>query len=114
MNFIHQVKPVGLTIKPKTLDDVPQTELAHMAVKIYMIGAMVWDYTDTVLDIAAQMRIVEAKKLSRTIRELRKEYDYIRSRDLDCNHIKREWEMAELFESVNKEAFQRLCNVNTH
>lgn len=103
--------PENLFPRHKTLDDVPQRELAHRSVKIYLLGALVWDYADTVLNIAAQMRIGGAtKKLTRAIRELRKDYDYIRSKDLDKTHIEKEWELAELFESLNKEAFKRLCN----
>lgn len=105
------IKPINLFPHRKTLDDVPQTQLFHMTVKVYMIGALVWDYTDTVLNIAAQMRIGgPTKKLARAIRELRRDYDYIRSSDLDSDHIRREWELAQLFESLNKEAFRRLCN----
>lgn len=98
--------------KPRrgSLDDVPHSELAHMAVKIYMIGALVWDYTDTVLDIAAQIKIGETKKTSRTIRELRRDYDRIRAIDLDAEHIRQEWKLAELFEIINKDHISRLCN----
>lgn len=103
--------PENLFPRRKKLDDVPQRELAHISVKIYLVGALVWDYADTVLNIAAQMRIGGAtKKLTRAIRELRKDYDYIRSKDLDKAHIEKEWELAELFESLNKEAFKKLCN----
>lgn len=108
---ITALPQIDLMPRRKSLADVPQSELGHMAVKIYLVGALVWDYTDTILDIAAQMRLGGAiRKLSRTIREIHKDYDYIRSKDLDSNHIKREWELAELFESINKEAFSRLCN----
>ena len=30
--------------KPKTLDDVPAEPLSLMGVKMYIIGALVWDY----------------------------------------------------------------------
>lgn len=98
--------------KPRrgSLDDVPQTELAYMTVKIYFVGALAWDYTDTVLDIASQMKISETKKLSRTIRELRRNYDRLRAIDLDAEHIRQEWKLAELFEAINKEHISRLCN----
>lgn len=98
--------------KPRrgSLDDVPQTELAYMTVKIYFVGALAWDYTDTVLDIAAQMKISETKKLSRTIRELHRNYDRLRAIDLDSEHIRQEWELAELFETINKDHISRLCN----
>lgn len=81
-----------------------------MTVKIYFVGALAWDYTETVLDIAAQMKISETKKLSRTIRELRRNYDRLRAIDLDAEHIRQEWKLAELFETVNKDHISRLCN----
>lgn len=111
MNTMILPPPVNLLPRRKTLDDVPQTQLSHMTVKLYLVGALVWDYTDTVLDIAAQMRIGGAtKKVSRVIRELRKDYDYIRSKDLDRNHIKCELKLARQFENINEENFSRLCN----
>lgn len=95
----------------KSLDDVPQKELAHMTVKLYLIGALAWDYTDTVLDIASQLRIGGAiKKLSRTVRELHRDYDRMRALDLDSEHVRQEWKLAELFESINKRHFTHLCN----
>lgn len=94
----------------KTLGNVPQADLGHMAVKIYLIGALVWDYTDTILDISAQMRIGATKKISRAIRELRQDYDRVRARNLDSKYVEREWELAELFESINKDHFTKLYN----
>lgn len=100
----------NLIPKRKTLDDVPQNELAHMTAKLYLVGALVWDYTDTVLDIAAQMRLGgAAKKLSRAIREIHKDYDRMRSFDLDSEDIRHEWSLAELFEDINRKHFSQLC-----
>ena len=111
MDNLFTLRPALMSAPRKSLDDVPQLKLGYMAVKVYLIGALVWDYTDTVLDIAAQMRLGGGcKKLARAIREIHKDYDYIRSKDLNSNHVKREWELAELFEDINKETFSRLCN----
>ena len=96
--------------KPKTLDDVPAEPLSRMGVKMYIIGALVWDYADTVLNIAAQMRISATKKVSRAIRQLRLDYDRLRQLDLDGKHIRREWELAELFESISQQHITKLCN----
>lgn len=97
------------TNKIRSFDDIPQDELFRMAVKLYIIGALVWDYTDTVLDICVQMRIHEVKKLARVVRELHKDYDYRRSLDLDREHISKEWKLAELFEQINKDNLTKLC-----
>lgn len=94
--------------EPTTLDDVPQRDLFRMAFKLYTLGALAWDYASTVLDISAQMRISELKKLSRAIREIKLDYDRMRQRDLDSDHIRKEWELAELFESINSDNFRTL------
>lgn len=97
-----------LTCK-KSLDDVPQEELACMGVKMYIVGSLVWDYTDSVLDLAAQMKMGGAlKKLSRAIREVHRDYDKKRSYDLDAEHVEKERELAELFEDINRKDFSEL------
>lgn len=95
--------------RKKSLNDVPQNELAYMGVKLYIIGSLVWDYTESVLDLAAQMKMPGAlKKLSRTIREVHRDYDKRRSYDLDAEHIEKERELAELFEDVNRKELTKL------
>lgn len=111
----HSTKPfpqpaLMLERRRPTLDDVPQDELLHRSVCLYLIGALVWDYTDTVLKLVAQMRVDSLKRLSRSVRELRLDYDRVRSQDLDTAYIRREWELAEMFEDVNKDTFDSLCN----
>lgn len=108
MKQLYSIPLIGTTQRQRqgSLNDVPKEKLD----KLYLVGALVWDHTETVLDIAAQMRISSCRKLSRTIRELRKNYDRIRSKDLDNAHIRREQELAEMFEEINKEVFTRLCN----
>lgn len=93
----------------RSLDDVPQVPLLHMSVKMYLIGALVWDYADTVCDIAISMRRHETKRLCRAVRELRLDYDRTRALDLDDDHVEREWRLAELFESINRDNFAKLC-----
>lgn len=94
----------------RSIADVPQRELTYRTVKLYIVGSLVWDYALTVLDISAQMRIGgPVKKLSRAVREIHKDYERIRSLDLDEKHIRQEWQLAEMFESINRENFKRLC-----
>jgi hypothetical protein len=97
-----------------TLADVPQMELYKMAVKQYFLGALAWDYADTVNDLAASMRLDGTKKISRAVNNLRREYNSVRSLDLDAKHRDKEWELAQLFESINKQHLSRLytslCN----
>lgn len=102
---------VLLSPKPKykSLDDLSINDRARMVVKLCLLGALAWDYTDTVLNLAAQMKIQETKALSRAVRQLKREYDQYRSgiiRDKDIRHEKR---LSELFEDINSTAFSRLC-----
>lgn len=94
----------------RTLDDVPQRELLTRSVRLYLVGALVWDYTDSVLALAAQMRNPATKALTRAVRALRLDYDRVRAQDLDRAYIAREWQLAEKFEDINSDAFSRLCN----
>lgn len=93
----------------RSIADVPQRELTYRTIKLYIVGALVWDYALTVLDIAAQMRITPVKKLSRAVREIHKDYERIRSLDLDEKHIRQEWQLAETFEAINRDNFKQLC-----
>ncbi len=93
----------------RTFDDIPPDHHARMAIKMFLLGALVWDYTDTVLDIAAQMRITQVKKLSRTIREVRADYESLRRRSLSAYDIDKEWKLAQLFEGINRPHIQALC-----
>ena len=95
--------------KPKSLSDIPQRPLAAMAVKLYLLGALAWDYTDTVVDIAVQMRCDRTKPLCRAIRELRRRYDRFRQSSLDSSDIAREKELGELFEKLQRKHIDKLC-----
>lgn len=98
-----------LRTKPKTLDDLPEKERLRIIVKISLLGTLAWDYADTVLDIARQMKIPQMKKVSRAVSELRREYDRYNGSFLssdDCTHMKR---LSDLFADINDTAFNRLC-----
>ncbi len=102
---------INLMPKQKTLDDYPQVRLARNGVKLYILGALAWDYADTVIDLAATMGLKETAKVARTIRDLRADYDRLRSEDgLDKVHVKREQELAELLETICRPHLDKLCN----
>lgn len=89
-------------------DKIPHEMLKFMAIKMYLMAALTWDYVDTIIDMAAQMKINECKAVSRQIRELRRDYDQFRASDLDDKHCKAEWELAQLFEDCFKTHFRKL------
>lgn len=78
----------------------PVDELTYRIVKFYMLGALVWDYTDTVLDIVSQQRRQELKKLTRAVRQLKADYDSYHRAKLPRALIEREEDMSLKFEAL--------------
>ncbi len=68
-----------LNMSSKESTDPPIEILFTMMVRMYPLKALIWDYIDSVLDMARLMRRQETKRLSRTVKELRKDYDYSQS-----------------------------------
>lgn len=93
---------------PKTTRDIPQRPLARMAAKLYFLGALAWDYADTVCNVAASLHIKETKPLSRAVRELNRDYDRFRNRFLNGNDLEAETRLAILFEDVCQKHFTKL------
>lgn len=92
--------PIQTPIKPRrrTVDDIPVRPLAQRAVKLYLVGNLAWDYTDTVLNIASSLRRDSTRALSRSVRQLRLDYDRTRQYLIDPAHEAKETELALLFE----------------
>lgn len=82
--------------------ELPEDIWVTIRVRMYALGALVWDYVDTVLIIARQMRLSETKKLSRAVKELRKDYDYFRSCNVETVFRERELQWAMDFEDYVK------------
>ena len=85
--------------KSRPITDVPEDILITIRVRMFALGALVWDYVDTVFDIAWAMRRRELKKLCRKVKELREDYNYMRRRNADCNDLEQETQWALDFES---------------
>lgn len=71
----------------------------------YVITDLFFDYVDSVLDQASLLRIEETKKECRKIRELHKDYEYLKSRYIDHRHRTSESEHMELFIDGFKKEF---------
>lgn len=54
--------PIDLFPRKKTLDDLPQREFMRRGFKIFTLGALVWDYTDTVLNEAKRLNLPDETK----------------------------------------------------
>lgn len=85
-------------------DSIPEDEMIVMAVRLYSLCALAWDYVDTILDTVVRLRISETKPLVRKIRELRRDYDRFRNSSMGCIETEREMNNGlELEEEVSKD-----------
>ena len=100
-------------IKPKPqpgMTDHIKDILITIRVRMYALGALVWDYVDSVLDMAKMLRRPETKRLSREVRRFRDKYDRYRARNAaDCNYLEREMQWALDFEDYLKKPLRELC-----
>lgn len=100
--------PIRLTPATRELEDLPQLQLRRMAVKLYLLSSLTWDYTDTILKLAANMRIAHTRPLCRAVRELRAEHDRLYSL-LDAESEAQVKALGEMFEDVCHEHLTKLC-----
>lgn len=101
----------GIDIRPAAsgADRVPERDRLRIVTTVCVLGALAWDYAETVREIASQMRITATKALSRSVRQLRLDYDSRRRSVLDQAHLRREAELGELFGEICRDHFSRLC-----
>lgn len=100
VEFIH---------KP-TFNDVPQKELMQKGAMVYVAGALLWDYADTVLDLARLYKLSSTRSTSRRILEIRKLYDKMLREDLandDMNSIE---DLSYQLETLASQDLTKLCN----
>lgn len=95
--------------RPKRITDEPEDILITIRVRMYALGALVWDYVDSVLTMATQLRRSEVRRLSREVKNLRKDYEYFRSRNADSDHLEREMAWALEFEEYLRKPLRELC-----
>ena len=101
--------PKDLIPRKKTLKDLPQREFLIRGCKIFMIGRLAWDYTSTVLEVAATLNLPdETKKIARSIRELKMDYDRRHARSLTDAEISEESDLALKFEDFCQRHFDKL------
>lgn len=97
-------------VKSRSILDIPRSLLGPYIVRLYMFASLVWDYVDTVLETAALMRVSSTKALSRSVRDLRKSYEQMRSSNLDDAHVKCEYQLALYFEEICRNHLAKLTN----
>lgn len=107
---------IGLNPRPKRKVGSPldiskvltQDELYRVAYLPFVIAEVVWDYVDSICDLACIMRLQPTKKLCRAIKELRREYDHSRAPFIDGNTREIETEHMIYFQDELKEYFNKL------
>lgn len=78
----------------------------------YLLVQVIWDYADSVLNLAAQMRIQEVKRLGYVIRELSSEYEYRRRQHMSRGQLaNQERNMIFFQEESSKEIEQILSQI---
>lgn len=74
----------------------------------YVIAEVAWDYADTILDIAAYMKLSSTKKLCRAIKDLRREYDRTRYKIINDDWRKSETENMIMFQETLSDFFSKV------
>lgn len=83
-------------------------ELYRVAYVPFVIAEVVWDYADSLCNLAAIARIQQTKKLCRAIRELRRDYDRARAPFIDDHHRAIETNQMISFQEALDDFFGRL------
>ncbi len=90
----------------KSLADVPADILVTIRVRMFALGALVWDYVDTMLELARCMRHPDLKTQSRLIKAIRSEYEH--HRQLNQHFLNREMNWALDFEQFVQPATEEM------
>lgn len=72
----------------------------------FVIANLAWDYADTIITMAAMLKLSEQKKLCREVKRLKQEYDRYRSPYIDDAHKKSEEDNMYVFEDETKDIFK--------
>lgn len=87
-------------------DLLSREELFRFSYVPFVIAKLVWDYADSILNLAAYMKIQKAKPLGRAIRELKRDYDGLRAPYIDMMSNDREEENMYIFEENVNDLFK--------
>lgn len=100
---IHEKQELEKEIKlSKVLDSDTLMRFAYVP---FVIANLAWDYADTVVSLSAYYRQSPTKKLSRAVRELKREYDLVRAPYIDTAHRNSEENNMYVFEDGVKDLF---------
>lgn len=100
---------INLAPKEKTVLDLPTDLVKNRMVLLCLIGSLAWDYAFTVLDLAAQMNLRELRKVSRSIRQLKEDYDAVLKHGLNRSNIDSLTSLGLQFEKVCRKSLSGLA-----
>lgn len=80
--------------------------LMRFAYVPFVIATLAWDYVDTVLTISKMLNIKNVIPISRSIRQLKRDYDVLRAKYIDSAHSKSEENNMYVFEDGVNDVFK--------
>lgn len=92
----------------ETTDALDEDTMLRLGYVPIIISRLVWDYADTVADVAAQMRVQSLKGPSRQIRQLHGDYNIKISKYVDAEHCQDEIDNMMVFEDGVKDLTRTL------
>lgn len=108
MTPYHSITTPPPKKREKTIDDVPEGLLTNWSIKLFALMNISWSYIDTICDLCISMRLEPTKKLVRTIRSLRREYDQFRWPLTGSKFEREETQWAEEVENILAADFSKL------
>ena len=94
------------------LSEVLDSEtLMRFAYVPFVIATLAWDYADSILTLAKMLGMKEVASTSRSVRQLKRDYDNLRAKYIDSAHQKSEEDNMYVFEDGVNDVF-RLYLVN--
>lgn len=108
LDFIKKHNPGFVPIPAPTFNVMPRREFdlvtafdRHMVFRIsylpFVFFDVIWDYIDTLMDLARIIGNKDTRRLSRALRQIRADYDYERAKTLDWEHRQRIAKHAQQF-----------------
>lgn len=80
----------------------------------FVIAAVAWDYADSLINLAIVQRHKETRRISREVRELKRDYDIMRQGYIDNAHERGEQDNMILFQEELSDVFNPLArDINT-
>lgn len=80
--------------------------LMRFAYVPFVIATLAWDYVDTILTLSKMFGIKNVKPISRSVRQLKRDYDILRARYIDSIHSKSEENNMYVFEDGVNDVFK--------